>query len=105
MTLRIATVLQDRNFGISVSLLSDYEAMNKLPRHIAKIITLCAIYGINPWELIRAGGIEIRDSAKRWPSTDEGSARKNAGRVLNRPDELSARGTPAPANLTYSVGA
>ena len=105
MTLWIAAVLQDRNFGISVSLLSDYEAMNKLPRHIAKIITLCAIYGINPWEFLRAGGIEIQDSAKRWPSIDEESARKNAGRVLNRPDELSARGTPASAKLTYSVGA
>jgi hypothetical protein len=105
MTLRIATLLQNRDFGISVSLLSDYEAMNKLPRHIAKIITLCAIYGINPREFLRAGGIQIQDSAKRWPFTDERSGRQNAGRVSNRPNELSARGTPGRANLTYSVGA
>jgi hypothetical protein len=46
LTLRIVDVLQDRDFGIAAGLLSDYEAMNKVPRHIAKIISLCAIYGM-----------------------------------------------------------
>jgi hypothetical protein len=64
MTLQIAHLLRNRNFGIAASLLSDYEAMNKIPRHIAKIISLCVIYGIDPVDLLQAGGVRTDDSAR-----------------------------------------
>ena len=64
MTVQIATLLGNQEYGIALSLLSDYEAMNKVPRHVAKIMTLCIIYGMHFYELVRAGGIHIDDSDK-----------------------------------------
>lgn len=65
MTMRIASLLENPEYGIALGLLSDYEAMNKLPRHVAKIISLSAVYSINPFELLQASGIHINDSEKR----------------------------------------
>jgi hypothetical protein len=65
MTQRVARFMGNGDFGIAAGLLSDYEAMNKLPRHIAKIISLCVIYGIDVVELLRASGIHIDDSRQR----------------------------------------
>jgi hypothetical protein len=31
---------------------------------VAKIISLCAVYGIDAWEMARAGGIRVDDSNK-----------------------------------------
>lgn len=64
MTMRIARLLGNRDYSIALGLLSDYEAMNKLPRHVAKIMSLCIIYGIDPCELMGACGIHIDDSNK-----------------------------------------
>lgn len=64
MTLHIAGLLGNRDYSIPLGLLSDYEAMNKLPRHIAKIMSLCIIYGIDFWEMMEAGGSRIDDSDK-----------------------------------------
>jgi len=64
MTLRLAALLENRHYQIALGLLSDYEAMNKLPRHVAKIMSLCIVYGIDPWELMEADGIHIDDSNK-----------------------------------------
>lgn len=64
MTLRVAHLLRNRDYGIPLGLLSDYEAMNRFPRHIAKIMSLCIIYGIDFWDLMEAGGSHIDDSDK-----------------------------------------
>jgi hypothetical protein len=64
MTIQVAQLLRNRDYSISLGLLSDYEAMNKLPRHIAKIMSLCIIYGIDFWEMMEAGGSQIDDSDK-----------------------------------------
>lgn len=64
MTLRVAQLLRNRDYSIPLGLLSDYEAMNKLPRHIAKIMSLCIIYGIDFWEMMEAGGSRLDDSDK-----------------------------------------
>lgn len=64
MTLRIAHLLRNREYCIPLGLLSDYEAMNKLPRHVAKIMSLCIIYGIDFWELMEAAGNHLDDSYK-----------------------------------------
>jgi hypothetical protein len=65
LTLQVAHLLENPDFRISTGLLSDYEAMNKFPRHIAKFITLCVIYGIDPGKLLTAGGIRIQNSGNR----------------------------------------
>ena len=64
MSVRIAQMLGNREYSIPLGLLSDYEAMNKLPRHIAKIMSLCIIYGIDFWELMEASGNRLEDSDK-----------------------------------------
>jgi hypothetical protein len=64
MTMRIAKLLGNRQYGIALGLLSDYEATNRLPRHVAKIMSLCITYGIDPFELVGTGGIQIDDSGK-----------------------------------------
>ena len=64
MTMRIARLLGNREYGIALGQLSDYEATNMVPRHVAKILSLCTIYGIDPFELMRTGGIHIDDSDK-----------------------------------------
>lgn len=63
-TVRIAQVLQNPEYRIPLGLLSDYEAIDRFPRHIAKIISLCVVYGIDFWQLMQAGGSEIDDSTK-----------------------------------------
>ena len=64
MTMMVARLLGNQDYGIALGLLSDYEATDKLPRHIAKIMSLCIVYGIDPWELLQASGININDSDK-----------------------------------------
>jgi len=65
MTLQVAQLLRNRDYRIPLGLLSDYEATNKLPRHIAKIMTLCIIYGIDFWEMMEAGGNRVDASGSR----------------------------------------
>jgi hypothetical protein len=62
--MRVARLLGKREHGIALGLLSDYEAMNRLPRHAAKIMSLCIIYSIDLFELLRAAGVYIDDSDK-----------------------------------------
>ncbi len=60
----IAHLLGNRDYAISLGLLSDYEAMGRLPRHLAKIISLCVTYCMDIRELVQAAGVNIDDSAK-----------------------------------------
>jgi hypothetical protein len=64
LTVQIARLLGNQEYGIALGQLSDYEAMNTVPRHVAKIMTLCIVYGLHPCELLKAGGIDIDDSDK-----------------------------------------
>ncbi|MGH9517244.1 MAG: hypothetical protein ACRD3P_16375 [Terriglobales bacterium] len=63
-TVRVAQLLQNPEYRIPLGLLSDYEAMDRFPRHIPKIMSLCVVYGIDFWQLMRAGGSQIDDSSK-----------------------------------------
>lgn len=78
LTLLIAGLLENHHFGIAAGLLSDYEAMNKVPRHIAKIISLSAVYGIDPRELIASAGVQVDDSARRPIFTSHGLRQERA---------------------------
>jgi hypothetical protein len=64
LTCAIAQILGDENYHIALGLLSDYEAMERLPRHIAKIISLCVTYGMDLGQFLAAGAVHIDDSGK-----------------------------------------
>lgn len=64
MTIRIARLLGCREYTIALGLLSDYEAMNRVPRHVAKIMSLCVIYGIDLFQLLESAGIHVDDCGK-----------------------------------------
>lgn len=64
LTHTIAQILGDKEYVIALGLLSDYEAMIRLPRHIAKILSLCVVYCMDIRELMDAAGVRIDDSAK-----------------------------------------
>jgi hypothetical protein len=55
----IANYMGDERYSISASSLSDYEASDRPPRHIQKIASLCAIYGLQFDEFLRVLGIGI----------------------------------------------
>jgi hypothetical protein len=63
-TVQVAHLLQDPEYRIPLGLLSDYEAIDRFPRHIAKIISLCVVYGIDFWQLMQAGGSQVDDAGK-----------------------------------------
>ena len=50
--------------SIALGLLSDYEAMGRLPRHIAKILSLCIVYCMDIVEVLESAGVHVDDSAK-----------------------------------------
>ena len=64
ITTVIAQILGGWEYAIGLGVLSDYETMVRLPRHIAKIISLCVTYCIDPRDLMEAAGVYIDDSAK-----------------------------------------
>jgi hypothetical protein len=64
LTRAMAQILGNREYAIALGMLSDYEAMGKLPRHIAKIMSLCAVYCMDVRELMESAGVYIDDSAK-----------------------------------------
>ena len=64
LTGSIAQSLASRDYAISLGLLSDYEAMGRLPRHVAKIISLCVAYCLDLRQLMEAAGVYIDDSNK-----------------------------------------
>jgi hypothetical protein len=64
LTGTIAHVLSSRDYAIGLGLLSDYEAIGRLPRHIAKIISLCITYCLDIRQLLEAAGVYIDDSDK-----------------------------------------
>lgn len=64
LTRTIAQVLGNQEYAIALGLLSDYEAMNRLPRHIAKILSLCIVYCMDVVDVMESAGVCIDDSAK-----------------------------------------
>jgi transcriptional regulator with XRE-family HTH domain len=57
----IARLLGDDRYFASSSTLSDYEASDKLPRHIHKLFTLAILYAVSFQDLLRTFGIALND--------------------------------------------
>jgi hypothetical protein len=64
LTGAIARILASPDYAIGLGLLSDYEAMDRVPRHITKIISLCITYCLDIRQLMEAAGVYIDDSGK-----------------------------------------
>lgn len=64
LTRVMAQILARSEYAIALGMLSDYEAMGRLPRHVAKILSLCAVYCMDFRDLMKAAGVHIDDSAK-----------------------------------------
>jgi hypothetical protein len=64
MTRTIARIMGNRDYEIALGMLSDYEVMGKVPRHIAKVLSLCIVYCIDIWELMEVAGVYIDESTK-----------------------------------------
>jgi len=64
LTAAIARILANPDYVIGLGLLSDYEATDRLPRHIAKIISLCIAYCLDIRQLLGATGVYVDDSDK-----------------------------------------
>ncbi len=72
LTRSVAQILGNREYAIALGMLSDYEALGRLPRHIAKIVSLCAVYCMDFRELMAAAGVDVDDSAKLPLPTPDG---------------------------------
>jgi len=64
ISVSVAQALHDKHYAISIGLLSDYETIDTPPRHIAKIMTLCILYGIDFFQYLNCAGIQYDDSWK-----------------------------------------
>jgi hypothetical protein len=70
MSRLVASKLGDERYFTSLASLSDYEARNTLPRHIHKLFTLCAVYAIPFYGLLRASGLLLKATETK-PIPDE----------------------------------
>lgn len=64
LTRTLAQILGNREYAIALGMLSDYETMDRLPRHIAKIFSLCVAYCMDVQDLMEAAGVRIDESDK-----------------------------------------
>jgi hypothetical protein len=64
LTRVIASLQGNRDYSVALGLLSDYEAVGRLPRHIAKIVSLCVVFCMDIREVLEVTGVAIDDSAK-----------------------------------------
>ena len=58
---RVSQFLNDEQYAIAQSTLSEYEVQNAPPRHLEKVITLCLIYGFTLIDFAAASGTAPED--------------------------------------------
>jgi hypothetical protein len=100
LTRAVARLLGNRDFGIALGQLSDYEATDRLPRHVSKVMSLCIVYGIDPFDLMATVGIRVDDCDKMPLSLPKGKV------CLNTSARLSNRyfGLPRDPESEWEVG-
>jgi hypothetical protein len=64
LTRVIAKLQGNPDYSVALGLLSDYEAVGRLPRHIAKIVSLCVVFCMDIREVLEVAGVAIDDSGK-----------------------------------------
>jgi len=61
---RVAAELGDEQYFAAAGSLSDYEAVDTSPRHIHKVITLCAVYGLHFSTFLKSIGLNVEQAGK-----------------------------------------
>ena len=61
---KVAGALGDHRYFVSPSSLSDFEARDIAPRHVHKIITLCAVYAVSFFTFLRTAGIVLEEEGQ-----------------------------------------
>jgi len=89
----IARILGDPLYFAAAGTLSDYENESSPLHHLPKIISLCSVYRIDFWQLLRAGGIQVEGLGQEAMS-DELLSRDLATGRSNRavPEEIDPQG-------------
>jgi hypothetical protein len=64
MSRQIANALRDTRYFASPGSLSDYEANDTPPRHIHKLLTICILYCLSFFELVRAFGLRLNETGR-----------------------------------------
>ena len=60
----IARALRNDEFFCAAGSLSDYETTTHGPRHIHKMLSLCALYSVSAWEFMNAAGVFPSDAGR-----------------------------------------
>jgi Helix-turn-helix domain len=63
-TRAIARTLKDSRYYCSAASLSDCETRKLPPRHIQKLLSICAVYFASPAELLEASGVNLNDGGQ-----------------------------------------
>jgi hypothetical protein len=58
----IARACQNWKCHCASGALSDYESHGAAPRHAWKMLSLCVLYSINPWEFMAASGLDLGEA-------------------------------------------
>jgi hypothetical protein len=90
LSLRIARTFGDRRYFAAAGTLSDYEKASSPLRHVQKIISLCALYGIDFWTFLRAGGLQT-DALGNEAMSDELVGRTGSPRLPSAEEVASAK--------------
>ena len=65
MTACVGEELGSHEYAIALGTLSDYEAVDTVPRHIPKIFSLCIVYAIDFTHYLRCAGITLSLAAQK----------------------------------------
>jgi len=57
----MARILADARYSCAASSLSDYETEERAPRHLHKLMSICAVYFASVEEILQAAGISLPD--------------------------------------------
>jgi hypothetical protein len=92
-TAMIARTLRNKDCFCAVGSLSDYESNTEFPRHLHKLLSLCTVYSLSPWEFMSAAGLRLGEAGQN-PMPDE---LRNGAAPLNIPTaraDEGSRGSP-----------
>ncbi len=108
----VAGYFADGRYSISASSLSDYEVAADAPRHIHKVISLCAIYGLPFNGFLRALGIDpatcgAEPMPKSWPDENKKEQNDALSALKNETDDrlegLKSELSDLPILLSHSL--
>jgi hypothetical protein len=107
LTGRVAAHFGDERFRISLGALSNYETLDTLPGSAHALFSLAAVYAMDFWSLLRAGGLRMDRDARigsGTPDTGTGSLSPWMDEALRRTVELPIFLAPVLRDLLGTSG-